>query len=646
MIEKYSKRVLEAYTTIINNLNLQLKSIIPFSHWFKYPLGILIVYLSLLFLPHSLHFIPDSIGLGHYEHTRDVFDKILDVMSQLLGFAGAFILIAFELFRQKVGSRAYKYFINSKDLSKLITITLSLLLSSFWSKIIIPDNNLSFNHLSIFYFNIYFFIFCLVFLFYYSFKIIASFKIENIIKQEIDKLTNLEFEHYVRDEPYHVFRAFEEDPIVTLSSICMNYIGQDDRLVVQVINNQLVNKIIQLYESTESDFHKRNGINTLKRYFNRIVDYSLNHSNNEVIFENIYKCCEDINKIFSEKKLSIYDLAPINMEFYPTIFEVLFKNNNDRLLRMGVDSMKSIFDIHISSFQEEKHILYVYSAARELYIERYGEYEYSKKDKNLNNRFEYVVNDLFEIFETTLENSIKYKNQDIFEYCVSSMQNLSYNIFTKNVSDLIRALVVVKASNSIFDNSKIALEKGLFMNSSENKSLFFYESKVIRYAINHKSIFLRKLIENYCYYILFIQKNGFMDNRFLAELKDSFIILKNRLVEFSRLFFEQMVGYDEKEPEIYKNCVLDIITTHQFLREEMEKTPEKNKVLHIQLKKSIEDIKEALLWVEKRGKQVPYREEIIEKLDLEISKFSIIKNNSKLTSTSIFKSRNKRIKKF
>jgi len=158
-------------------------------HLVKYQyvyLPLLIGVLFLTFIKINFNLIPDYFGLSESKEPEKIAETIVSVISSVLGISLALILLAFEIFRNRLGRIGTSRLLTNRNVIFIVTIQSSALLYSFLF-LLVMGKDIDNKELTVLYFLAFVFVLSIMSLFVLGKQILFETESKNIYKTNVIK---------------------------------------------------------------------------------------------------------------------------------------------------------------------------------------------------------------------------------------------------------------------------------------------------------------------------------------------------------------------------------------------------------------------------------------------------------------------------
>lgn len=538
---------------------------------------------------YSPKFIPDYLGLANYSKVYELFNLIVSSLVSLIGIYVTVSLVAYELFKQKTGIDFHKSFLLNTLNAYFIGFSVITIFFAFFSSIIISNTNLTDSELTIVYYNICLFSLVILAFIPISFKLFSSFKPEKIAFDEINKINsssifivpnNIEIEKQAEH--------YENDNLSKVENIVIALIAISDSIKAQLIIQQATLKLSELIIGETEKERKEYIIKRLIDFHISIIDFSITQPNKSKILKSIWLATYNMYSILIDKKETAIHFSKYREVFFKRFFNRLFENNKEEVIIYGIETIKNVIENQVLFNMPNDNEIIDLHHLREG-VEKGFKYpdNYSKEDYLISNHWGEVANEMVSCFTHIINKSIFYNKSDLLNICFEEINSLNYELYSRKIGKYKECFFYIRYSNIITDYTYTAFEKNILQEGSDVKQplpILFKE------LIIEEHLAARKVLENYCYLLIKLQRINKLDRWFLGGLSvGNIFITEGDLGEIAR-----RCSYKYNKSSLVQNCLQDCINTYTILKEYYEKNPKNDFHLYMSIKERLTTILDIL----------------------------------------------------
>lgn len=308
---------------------------------------LLICILALFLIVYSIPGkIPISAIAENSQTVISFLSLIVGALASIMGIIVAILLVAFELFRRRYATYAFKEFFQDKYLRNLFILYVSTILISIFALARLEDP-VTTQNVNLSYLSILLFFACIIALYPCAKKILGSTMSKNKIREIVDRITYQSidsFGHFRRHVPAeHYVSVIEENPLFVLSEAAIRTINEGDRLTPRLI---LVESGEKLKQFINEDCHdKRNIINAFLIIFRHSAKQAILQKQ-EGTLTTALDVMREIHVFCAEKKVAWHEV----IEFNELLQEILLDTigaDLDEIARKGMWDVKFILKKHL-----------------------------------------------------------------------------------------------------------------------------------------------------------------------------------------------------------------------------------------------------------------------------------------------------------
>ena len=537
----------------------------------------------------TLAVFPDVFGLGSREEIRDILNVMISTTAEVIGITIAVLVVAFELFRQKIGISAFRYFQKNRFLAYLIATNLTCILISFTNLLLLPEhlNTPKVDHLSVLYLNIWVWFGTLGVLFPLVFKIIKTLNLSGIIDYEISRI----HEHIpticpnkTDTEGFDFLKELENDPTNLLQNIALRHVASGERYIPQYINWRITEKLTALAISTD-DYHEARCHERLVKYYETIVEEAIRTPNQAPTLGHLWSCVEYVNEEYAKHSKMLSKLENLNIKFFEKYLDRLAKHEQQEAVIEGIETKERIVKIHLEASAHESEIQDLWLIWKNEFEVRYGKKESKEFDFQKSMNFKMIVEDLFGSFEKYARIAVKYGNEEMLRRILSILNffEISYN--KEQVTPLKQALISLDSSLHICSIYCMAYEQRFLKKSYE--AWYILPDFTLRQIKRPAPFYLKIIVRNFCGWVEFMLENDLVDDNLLGKGA----ILGSKI---STLYYRLAESLQTEGDILIRDCLEVLISTYKKSLENLRKMPEKNDRFIYQAIEALKELREML----------------------------------------------------
>ena len=534
-------------------------------------------------------FIPDYLGISNYSKIYELFNLIISALVSLIGIYVTVSLVAYELFKQKSGIDFHKSFLQNTTNAYFISFSVITIIFVFFSSIIITCNKPSDQEISVIYLNIWLFSSVIVALIPVSFNLFSSFKPEKIAFDEINKIDS----NSIFIEPNDIdienqAEYYENDNLSKVENIVIALIAISDSIKSQLIIQQATLKLSELIIEEKEIERKEYITKRLIDFHISIIDFSITQPNKSNILKSIWLAINNMYTNLIDKKETSIHFTKYREVFFKRFFNRLFENNKEEVIMYGIETIKNIIENQVLfNMPNDNEIIDLHHLRAE--VEKDFKYpdNYSKEDYKISNHWREVANEMISCFTHIINKSIYYNKPNLLNFCFNEINNLNYKFYSEKIGKYKECFFYIRYSNIITDYTFTAFDKNVFQEGSDAEHLL---PILFSELIIEERLASRKVLENYCYLLIKLQRIYKLDRWFLGGLSiGNIIITEGDLGEIVR-----RCSYKYNTNVLVQNCLQDCINTYSILKEYYEKNPKNDFHLYMLIKERLTTILDIL----------------------------------------------------
>ncbi|MCB0549352.1 MAG: hypothetical protein KDD19_17370 [Phaeodactylibacter sp.] len=543
-------------------------------------LTLLLVAFYIFLLTTNIQIFPDFLGVLSTDYLSSL-DLIIGSLASLSGIVIAVLIISYEILKSKVGRHSQRYFFGNLNLillTFLFTFSISI---AFISKVLVSSSAFYIdNQLNVVYYSYLLFLGCLIFLVPVSIRILFSFNIYKVIREEIKRISLKEIFN-VSATPYYIAgiefdSQKEKSPLAILRELAIKNL-EKDYVITKAISREVAFRFIDILKEAikendrgELDFSimKDYGSYVSKEmvYFFKpyvdilsgIISGAVRTNNNEVLdsiiidFYYILGEASNLKLDLDQQKYVIDSFVKYCITISKTKNEDLFHSSLTILEKVIIKSLK------VNRLDEEK------------INELYESHKAPKGDTEEGFKWTLIYDQWINAFQKILKDSIETNNEFAFNtvsiYILSLLGKMSK---AQYLGPLQKDYVVVRQYMHLCFNCLKAIKDG-FNRSKITLGINSPLNSFITTAIRENSSHLRKLLLSTGNYIIELARLNAIDLGILFELED----ILNWLQE-------------KQENKLAKQGLLYMLKIVASIKEQMEKSLESNSDAYDQLRKIV-----------------------------------------------------------
>ncbi|TRX00114.1 hypothetical protein [Flavobacterium gawalongense] len=276
-------------------------------------------------------------------------------------------------------------------------------------------------------------------------------------------------------------------------------------------------------------------------------------------------------------------------KFFERFINRLFTYNKEEEIIEGIETIKNIIQNQVLlNMPEDKKIIHLYSFINELEPNFKNFDDYSDIEIKDSEHWREIVIGFFDVFSIIINKSITSKNLDILNTCFKKLEELSFQIYLKEIGKYKSTFLHIKIATKISDYTYRAFEKNVFEEGIDAKNTLPLHLEML---IKSEEISSRTVLQKYCYLLIYLQKINKLDRWFIGGIKmNDFMVSEGELGRIAR-----RCAYAYNENKNIQNCLDDCIETYVILKKYYESYKNDNFDLYIVIKERISAILEILL---------------------------------------------------
>ncbi|MES2515196.1 MAG: hypothetical protein V4580_13680 [Bacteroidota bacterium] len=589
-------------------------------HLVKYQyiyLPLLIGVFFLIFKKINFNLFPDYFGLSETKEPEKIAETIISVISSVLGISLAIIILAFEIFRNRLGRIGTSRLLTNQNVIFIVTIQTSVLLYSFLFLLVMGED-IDNMELTILYFLAFVFILSIISLFVLGKKILFETESKKYIQNECNKITPpnvaaiIGYNHGMVDFEKELDNI-DSSPFIILRDLGEKYAGDNSHHVSAFIIHESTSKFIPFINSefdrrALSEFYKalfiiwngvvneainKNGYQSLKQIFNSFLAIHNHHANNGIGLIRT-ESLEDYMKDFIGKLLA---------------------HNQDDVIIDGFMMIENIFEIHIIKSTPKE------SELKSLSFLDGDDDSKIKHNVDLELQWDFIIEHIPRLLELACKKSIEFRKERVLSYAFTSIQSLIRTISSSNLGKLQKEWVIVNLYLNISHLIKKAFDEGVI---DSYTAMSAFEISIFNEVINHKPKYSERLFYFLCDHIKYLVEND------RNKLNYSFISFRPTFAPFRKLFQIHEKG------DALTETVEKVLNFFTILKEHFEKDINNNYNNYLSLLEEFKSIREYHQKSEilekfnyKDKEKEKISEELLAKIDKIITGFQKIKAASK-----------------
>ena len=486
--------------------------------------------------------------------------------------------------RLATSSYAFESFFRDNHLKEIFLIYIATIIISALTLISL-SNPLTSRDISLIYYALFLFVYCLAILFPHSQKIISSTQSKKRIEDLIERTDGKEIDFFLLQNQlmltpvlddgggdYDVVTPhIEENPIFILSEVAVRALRDDDRIIPRFILAESTKKMLTILKNVENCNEARKTINVFLSIYKNTANQATK-SRQEVILHAILGAFEGIHSFCAENKLPWSVVIELN-DTLVEIIEETIKNDLINVSQHGLYTIGRIMEMHLEKNTPREDEIALLSTLDD---------KEAKYDHDKDSQWDGVSKTYSRMVSNLTETAIERQNSEIVNTGLFVLENIAFEVMDMDLGDLQKTSIIKGCYYFIQKLVLKCVDEGLYRKRTIRPQFAFIDN-----SLNKKAKFSNIPLITFSDILIQLAKKKLLDSSLL-----------NNLGTWGRYSIDKI-----EEDAIYKDSVLFVIKTFDKIKKITEEDlTEENKHIYIEINTQLNLFRR---WMDKYKKKYP-----------------------------------------
>lgn len=549
------------------------------------PIATILLFLILFNFPIGIF--PDIVYLSENQNTASYLSTILSSISSLTGLLIAILIIAFEYYKSNLNKIYLKYFLDNSSLIFLINSYIFVFVFSSLALLLQKNSAPSTNgELTVGYLSIITFILLIPMTFYSSFLLVKSLSINDIIDEQLkrlsfDKVFLLNSENIIfptredEENKIPITKIVDNDTLEILHKLLINQLSSDNTVKAQIILNKVSDKFVKfILDKNEYEIKSNTVFHQFRfaHFLLSLIDETKNSPklSNRLILERELEIVSNFYSEYNKKKLKLSYLEPFRKAYFTKLLKIY--KGEELLTEKILDSIGKIINDTISNnLPPEESIMYLDATYRKEHKIKPDDIRKEEKEEDFEHSYswEKFAENYPKYFMDQMSIAIENKNERVFLNILSIYRRCVFYWHRKSNKENrhIRSRWIIMNFMQLVRYYEKAIEKNIIFRI--NGSDLIFDSDMTN-LFKHNEVCARRILVDYLQFIIWLNKQGKLNYEIYCGIYSmgdwGSMYIGNNLTMLGSYFAE---NYHTGEQ--YINGFKDVIATIEIIFDDFKK---------------------------------------------------------------------------